>query len=271
MHKFKKHFGQNFLNDLNILNKIGALVKPGLNVLEVGPGEGALTKILLKKSKSVFSVEIDKELKAKLTNLKNHHENFDFVIADFLDHSLTAQKYDIVVGNIPYYISTDIIFKIINSQVPEFILMVQKEYADRLTARVGSADYSKLSVSVQSFFEVKKAFAVSKNCFYPVPKVDSAIVCFQTKPALVSKNHKQKYFEFLKTCFFSKRKTLFNNLLKTKIEKQDILNVFKDLEINQNTRAEALSAIEFQNLFLRLIQIKEEIWKQRLMRKSIWT
>ncbi len=267
MHKFKKHFGQNFLNDLNILNKIDAEVRPDLNILEVGPGEGALTKILLKKSKSVFSVEIDKELSAKLTDLKDQYKNFNFVIADFLEYSLTGQNYDIVVGNIPYYISTDIIFKIINSQVPEFILMVQKEYADRLTACVGSADYSKLSVSVQSFFEVKKAFAVSKNCFYPVPKVDSAVVCFQAKQALISETQKQEYFDFLKTCFFSKRKTLFNNLLKTKIEKQDILNVFKNLGINQNTRAEKLSGIEFQNLFLRLIQIKEEIWKQRLMRK----
>ena len=254
MHKFKKHFGQNFLNDLNILNKIGTEVKPNLNVLEVGPGEGALTKILLNKSKSVFSVEIDKELTAKLTNLKNQHENFDFVIADFLEYSLTGQNYDIIVGNIPYYISTDIIFKIINSKIPEFILMVQKEYADRLVASVGSPEYSKLSVSVQSFFEVKKAFTISKNCFYPVPKVDSAVVCFQARPELVLETQKQRYFEFLKMCFFSKRKTLFNNLLKTKIEKQDILNVFKDLEIKQNIRAEKLTAIEFQNLFLKLIK-----------------
>ncbi len=259
MHKFKKHFGQNFLNDLNILNKIDAEVRPDLNILEVGPGEGALTKILLKKSKSVFSVEIDKDLAAKLTDLKNQYKNFNFVIADFLEYSLTEQNYDIVIGNIPYYISSDIIFKIINSQVSEFILMVQKEYADRLVASVGSSEYSKLSVSVQSFFEVKKAFTVSKNCFYPVPKVDSAVVCFQAKHTLISETQKQKYFEFLKTCFFSKRKTLFNNLLKTKIEKQDILNVFKDLEINQNIRAEKLTAIEFQNLFLKLIKIKEEI------------
>lgn len=259
MHKFKKHFGQNFLNDLNILNKIGAEVRPDLNVLEVGPGEGALTKILLKKSKSVFSVEIDKELTTKLTDLKNQHENFDFIIADFLEYSLTGRNYDIVVGNIPYYISTDIIFKIINIQVPEFILMVQKEYADRLAATVGSLDYSKLSVSVQSFYEVRKAFTVSKNCFYPVPKVDSTVVCFQAKHALVSETQKPRYFEFLKTCFFSKRKTLFNNLLKMKNEKQDISNVFKELGINQNIRAEKLTATEFQNLFLSLIKIKEEI------------
>ena len=269
MHKFKKYFGQNFLNDLNILNKIGAEVRPGLNILEVGPGEGTLTKILLKKSKSVFSVEIDKELAAKLTDLKNQYKNFNFVIADFLEYSLTGQNYDIVIGNIPYYISSDIIFKIINSQVSEFILMVQKEYADRLVASVGSSEYSKLSVSVQSFFEVKKAFNVSKNCFYPVPKVDSTVVYFQAKQALISETQKQKYFEFLKTCFFSKRKTLFNNLLKIKIETQDILNVFKELEINQNIRAEKLSAIEFQNLFLWLIKIKGEIWKQRHMQKSI--
>lgn len=259
MHKFKKHFGQNFLNDLNILNKIGAEVRPDLNVLEVGPGEGALTKILLKKSKSVFSVEIDKELTTKLTDLKKQHENFDYTIADFLEYSLTGRNYDIVVGNIPYYISTDIIFKIINIQVPEFILMVQKEYADRLAATVGSLDYSKLSVSVQSFYEVRKAFTVSKNCFYPVPKVDSTVVCFQAKPALISETQKQEYFEFLKTCFFSKRKTLFNNLLKMKNEKQDISNVFKELGINQNIRAEKLTATEFQNLFLSLIKIKEEI------------
>lgn len=259
MHKFKKHFGQNFLNDLNILNKIGAEVRPDLNVLEVGPGEGALTKILLKKSKSVFSVEIDKELTTKLTDLKKQHENFDYTIADFLEYSLTGRNYDIVVGNIPYYISTDIIFKIINIQVPEFILMVQKEYADRLAATVGSLDYSKLSVSVQSFYEVRKAFTVSKNCFYPVPKVDSTVVCFQAKHSLVSETQKQEYFEFLKTCFFSKRKTLFNNLLKMKNEKQDISNVFKELGINQNIRAEKLTATEFQNLFLSLIKIKEEI------------
>lgn len=259
MHKFKKHFGQNFLNDLNILNKIGAEVRPDLNVLEVGPGEGALTKILLKKSKSVFSVEIDKELAAILTDLKNQYKNFNFVIADFLEYSLTGQNYDIVIGNIPYYISSDIIFKIINSRVSEFILMVQKEYADRLVASVGSLEYSKLSVSVQSFFEVKKAFTVSKNCFYPVPNVDSAVVCFQAKQALISETQKQEYFEFLKTCFFSRRKTLLNNLLKTKIGKQDILNVFKNLKINQNIRAEKLTAIEFQNLFLRFNKIKEEI------------
>lgn len=259
MHKFKKQYGQNFLNDLNILKKIGAEIKPNQKVLEIGPGAGALTKILLEKSESVFSIEIDKELKDKLTSLKQEHKNFGFEIADFLEYSLTGRNYDIIVGNIPYYISTDIIFKIMQNGFAGFVLMVQKEYADRLTAKPNSSEYSKLSVAVQSFYDVKKAFLVSRNCFFPVPKVDSAIVYFKAKENLISETHKSAYFEFLKNCFFSKRKTLFNNLLKAGIPKNLILKAFKCLDIPENARAENLNSIQFQNLYSKLTETKETI------------
>ncbi len=252
MHRFKKQFGQNFLKDLNILKKIGAEIKSDLNVLEIGPGQGALTEILIQKSKSVFSIEIDKDLEVSLTELKNKYKNFDFAIADFLEYGVVRGKYDIVVGNIPYYISTDIIFKIIENNFSEFLLMVQKEYADRLTAKPGASQYSKLTVSVNSFYDVKKAFTVSKTCFYPIPKVDSSIVSFKSKKSFILDEQRPKYFEFLKTCFFSKRKTLFNNLLKTKVDKNLILDIFQELQIDLNARAENLDTVQFQKLFLRL-------------------
>lgn len=253
MHRFKKQFGQNFLKDLNILKKIGAEIKPDLNVLEIGPGQGTLTEILIQKSKSVFSIEIDKDLKVSLTELKNKYKNFDFAIADFLEYGVVRGKYDIVVGNIPYYISTDIIFKIVENNFSEFVLMVQKEYADRLTALPRTSQYSKLTVSVNSFYDIKKAFTVSKTCFYPIPKVDSAVVCFKSKKSLILDEQRSKYFEFLKTCFFSKRKTLFNNLLKTKFDKNLILGIFQELQIDLNARAENLDATQFQKLFLKLV------------------
>lgn len=252
MHRFKKQFGQNFLKDLNILKKIAAEIKPDLNVIEIGPGQGALTEILTHKSKSVFSIEIDKDLEHELTELKNKHKNFDFIIADFLEYGVVGGKYDIAVGNIPYYISTDIIFKIMQNNFSEFVLMVQKEYADRLTAQPGTSQYSKLTVSVNSFYDVKKAFEVSKNCFYPIPKVDSAVVCFKSKGSFITDEQRPRYFEFLKNCFFSKRKTLFNNLLKSKFDKNLILTVFQELQINLNARAENLDATQFQSLFLKL-------------------
>lgn len=215
--KPKKSLGQNFLVDNNIILKIIASVKATKDdlIVEIGPGQGVLTKELLKLSQ-VVAIEIDKEMGIYLNSIKDA----EIIYADILDVDLKSilSKYKYknvyVVANIPYYITTPIIKKIIDSKIEfkEITLMVQKELADRFASLPGGSEYNSLTVFLNYYFEIEKLFFVPRNCFYPSPKVNSEVIKLKSKEnKLEIKDY--KYFEKLvKESFLHRRKTLKNNL-----------------------------------------------------------
>ncbi len=228
-HNFKKKFGQNFLQDNNIIKKIVNVCDPTKDdlIIEIGPGAGALTGELVKKSK-VLAYEIDNELKDKLTE-KFNDSDVDFIFDDFLNRDLKKdlEKYKYnnlyVIANLPYYITTPIINKIIDEKlnVKKMVLMVQKEVGERFSAKEGTKDYSSITVYLNYYFEIKKEFIVSRNSFFPKPNVDSIIISFTRKDNNYNIKNEEIFFKLIKDSFKQKRKTLRNNLKEydfTKVE-----------------------------------------------------
>ena len=215
---YKKKYGQNFLYDENILEKI--VKSTNINeddlIIEIGPGSGNLTKKLQAFNAQIIAFEIDETLSKQLDQIKNSKTKITF--KDFLEVDLNAELKNIkyknlyVIANIPYYITTPIITKIINSKINpcEIILMVQEEVADRLSAKPNSKEYGYITVYVQSFYNVTKLFKVGRNCFFPVPNVDSAII--KLTPTTKEINNLDKYNKLIEEAFKFKRKTLKNNL-----------------------------------------------------------
>lgn len=244
--KAKKKFGQNFLIDENIVDKIAKLsCDKTLKTIEIGPGLGALTEHLLMYSQSVDAYEIDKDMYELLTNnLKDERLNVSLI--DFLDVDL--DKYDTkvnVCGNLPYYVTTPILFKLIESNldINKLTIMIQKEVGDRLVAKVGSEDYSALSIEIQYLYEVKKELDVSRNVFYPSPNVDSVVISF--KPIRDrNKKYEEELFSLIKNSFRMRRKTLYNNL-KDLYPLENINKIFNELNIDNNIRAQQLSLDDF--------------------------
>lgn len=229
-HNFKKKFGQNFLKDKNILKKIAELAPSNKDdlIIEVGPGAGALTEEILKKSK-VLAYEIDKDLEERLRE-KFQDNDFNLIIDDFLNRNLTQDlkeyKYNklYVVANLPYYITTPIINKLIEEEldIDKMVFMVQKEVGERFSAKVGTRDYSSITVFLNYYYDIKKEFVVSRHCFFPTPNVDSIIISLTKKTNQIPVKNKELFFKLIRESFTQKRKTLKNNLRNydfTKIEK----------------------------------------------------
>ncbi|MBZ4212792.1 16S rRNA (adenine(1518)-N(6)/adenine(1519)-N(6))-dimethyltransferase RsmA [Mycoplasma sp. U97] len=239
--KAKKKYGQNFLNNQGIINKIVSIINPkNKKIIEIGPGMGALTKELVKESSNLIAFEIDTDM----INYLNQINIFDgiknkIINEDFLESNLSDYKEFEIVGNIPYYITSEIIFKIIDNRFlfKRAVLMVQKEVADRIVATINSSEYSKLSLSCQYVAKVKKELIVKKDNFTPVPKVDSAIVSFYFYQKKDDDFDRIK--EFFKLCFLARRKKLIWSLSK-KYKKEDILNTFKKLNLDENIRIQQL-------------------------------
>ena len=195
---FKKKFGQNFLLDNNILNNIidlASITKDTL-VIEIGVGAAALTKKLSEKAGKVLGYEIDETLEMPLKEILKDYNNVDLIFDDFLNRCIEddIKNYHyseiIVVANLPYYITTPIITKFIdeNINIERIIVMVQNEVADRFSAKVGTKSYNSLTIFLNYYFDIKKAFVVSRNVFYPKPNVDSAIVVFNKKRETLKNN-----------------------------------------------------------------------------------
>ena len=193
MYKFdyKKNLGQNFLQDKNIIDKIVNAPDYGDNnlVIEIGPGAGALTKELLKKVDRAILYEVDTRLEKILNKELSTFVNYELIFDDFLNRDVNKDisKYDFdnlyIVANLPYYITTPIITKIINDKIPtnEIVIMIQKEVADRFSAKPGSKEYGQITVFLNYFFDIDNVCNVSKNCFFPKPKVDSAVIKMKRK------------------------------------------------------------------------------------------
>ena len=218
---FKKKFGQNFLKDSRIVNAIveKAEIDEDTLVIEVGPGAGALTSELAKKAGKIISFEIDESLKEILAKNLSEFGNVEVIYGDFLEANVNEiiKKYNyskkIMVANLPYYITTPIVTKIIDDcvDVSRLIIMVQKEVAERFSAKAGTRDYNSLTVFLNYYFDIKKIINVPRNCFYPVPNVDSAVVSMNRKSGLELKN-REFFFKLVRDSFKFKRKTLRNNL-----------------------------------------------------------
>lgn len=253
---FKKKFGQNFLLDQNILNNIVALgnITKETLVIEIGVGAAALTKKLSEKAKIVVGYEIDTTLKEPLSLILDDYNNVDIIYDDFLNRNIKndIKKYNykniMVVANLPYYITTPIITKFIEEKidVQKIIVMVQKEVADRFSAIPGTKSYNSLTIFLNYYFDIKKAFIVSRNVFYPKPNVDSAIVVFERKDKKIIVKNEEVFFKLVRDAFVQKRKTLKNNLKGYDLEKiKKILNSFgKDI----NCRAENITINEFAEI-----------------------
>lgn len=244
---FKKKFGQNFIVDknviLNIVNKSN--IDKDTLVIEIGPGAGSLTFELDKVAGKVIAYEIDESLKPILDKLDL--KNTDIIYGDFLkrDVSNDLKKYNYskvyVVANLPYYITTPIIVKLIedNLNIDKIVVMVQKEVGNRFKANPGSKDYNSLSIFLNYHYIVEKLLDVSKNVFIPKPNVDSIVVAFNKKDNKLKLNDEKHFYKLIRDAFKQKRKTLKNNLKGYDLEKIEmVLNMYdKDLSV----RAENLS------------------------------
>lgn len=258
--KTKKSLGQNFLNNEDIVNKI--CNKANLNeqdyIIEIGPGQGALTGNLLKKAKYVKAFELDDRLIPYLNEKFKNFNNFKLIHKDFLQTNKddfvdfnTDNKIK-VIANLPYYITTPIILKILLEYtfVDEIYVMVQKEVAERFTSEYKNKSYGSISVFLQSLADVKYEFTVPKEQFYPIPKIDSAIISIKVKAENKLNINIQEYEKFLKNSFKQKRKLLSNNLASSyDMPKQEIITFLEKQNFNNKIRPEEITVEQYLSLF----------------------
>lgn len=271
---FKKSLGQNFLTEPNVLRKIveTAEITENTNVIEVGPGIGALTEHLAQNARQVLAFEIDDRLIPVLADTLSDYPNVSVVHQDVLQADLLTITNDIfqeelpikVVANLPYYITTPIMMHFLESNLPvaEMVVMMQKEVADRISAQPVTKAYGSLSIAVQYYMEAKLAFIVPKTVFVPQPNVDSAILKLTRRatPAVQVTNEKE-FFKLTKSAFQLRRKTLWNNLQnsygKDPATKQWLQDSLAAAGIEPSRRGETLSLAEFAALSNEMVARKE--------------
>ena len=262
---FKKSFGQNFLTDTNILQKIvdTAEIDKKVNVIEIGPGIGALTEFLAESAAEVMAFEIDDRLVPILTDTLRDFDNVTVVNQDILKVDLAQYIAEFknpdlpikVVANLPYYITTPILMHLIESGIPfsEFVVMMQREVADRISAQPNTKAYGSLSIAVQYYMTAKVAFIVPRTVFVPAPNVDSAILKMvrRDQPAVAVKDEKF-FFKVSKASFAHRRKTLWNNLTsyfgKSEETKAKLTAALEQAELPPSIRGEALTLADFARL-----------------------
>lgn len=245
---FKKKFGQNFIVDKNIINSIvnKSEIDKDTLVIEIGPGAGSLTAGLCEAAGWVLCYEIDKTLENMLKENLKSYDNYEVIFDDFLKRNVKEdlKKYNFskiyVVANLPYYITTPIIIKLItdNLNIDRIAVMVQKEVGDRFKANPGTKDYNSLSIYLNYYYDVRKLLDVSRNVFMPKPNVDSIVVCFDKKKEKLRLKDEDVFFKLVRDSFSFKRKTLKNNLKNYDLDK--ILEVLKKYDLDLSVRAENL-------------------------------
>lgn len=271
----KKSLGQNFIIDSNILTNIvhTAGLNKQTNVVEVGPGIGALTEHLARSSKEVIAFEIDDRLLPVLEDTLSPYDNVTIINKDVLQANLKeilSEKIDLaeplmVVANLPYYITTPIIMYFLEStiRIDALVVMMQKEVAERVTSAPGSKAYGSLSIAVQYYMDAEISFIVPKTVFVPQPNVDSAIIKLTRRetPAVEVIDEKV-FFEVTRAAFVQRRKTLWNNLIgrygKNDLVKEKLIEALDYAEIDPKRRGETLSLTEFGKLadgiYLKLLK-----------------
>lgn len=257
---FSKSLGQNFLIDENILDKIieGSGINDDFGALEIGPGAGTLTRALAERSKKTVAVEIDKRLLPLLGYTLNDFKNASVINADVMELDLNAlikkefgEMPVAVCANLPYYITTPIIMKVLEEcqGVKSMTVMIQKEVAERMVASPGGKDYGALSVAVQFYTKPRIVCHAEPHCFLPQPKVASTVISLEIldKPA-VEVSNKKLFFAIVKSAFGQRRKTLLNALSKSpylSVEKEKIAAAIENAALKADIRGEKLSLYDF--------------------------
>ncbi len=259
--RHKKSLGQNFLKDKNIINKIvdSAVIDKDTLVIEIGPGDGAISDFIIPKAKYSILYEIDDRLKTILNAKLSSNSNYELIFNDFLKENINdrIKKYNYnklyVVANLPYYITTPIIEKLINDDVlpDKMVLMMQKEVADRYSAKVNSKKYGSLTVLVNYYYDIKRLFDVSRKCFEPEPNVDSTVISMVKKEEKLEVYDMKLFKKIIRDSFRFKRKTIKNNLKIYDLNK--VLKVLKEYGYDLNVRAETLSLEIFVKLANELV------------------
>jgi 16S rRNA (adenine1518-N6/adenine1519-N6)-dimethyltransferase len=258
-HRARKRFGQHFLHDKNIIDKILRAISPGEgeNLLEIGPGQGALTYPLLRQCKKLTAVELDRDLIPQLSRRSVEYGDLDIINTDILDFDISGlpgEKPYRIVGNLPYNISTPLMFHLLKStgRIIDMHFMVQKEVAQRIVAPVNSDHYGRLSIMMQYQCECQYLFDVAPGCFTPPPKVNSAII------RLIPLTHPQfevgdseLFATLVKTAFGQRRKSISNSL-KTMVSAE----VFHRCGIDKQLRAENLQGQDYARLSRTLLEVE---------------
>lgn len=258
---FQKKFGQNFLIDPHVLDKIisAAEITKEDCVLEIGPGIGTMTQYLAENAREVIAVEIDKNLIPILSDTLSSYDNVTIINEDILKVDIAKiveeknhGKPIKVVANLPYYITTPIIMGLFESHVPllSITIMVQKEVADRMKVGPGTKDYGALSLAVQYYAKPDIVANVPPNCFIPRPNVGSAVIKltrYEQSPVQVE--NEKRMFSIIRASFNQRRKTLVNGLVNGGIaKKEDVLKALEEMELSASVRGEALSLEQFAKL-----------------------
>ncbi|MBU5273024.1 16S rRNA (adenine(1518)-N(6)/adenine(1519)-N(6))-dimethyltransferase RsmA [Staphylococcus caprae] len=263
---FKKSLGQNFLVDVNIINKIieASQIDETTGIIEVGPGMGSLTEQLAKHAKKVMSFEIDQRLIPVLNDTLSPYDNVTIINEDILkaDIGKAVNTYlndcdkIMVVANLPYYITTPILLNLMQQDIPidGYVVMMQKEVGERLNASVGTKAYGSLSIVAQYYTETSKVLTVPKSVFMPPPNVDSIVVkLMQREEPLVDIDDEEAFFKLAKAAFAQRRKTINNNYQNFfkdgKQYKSSILNWLENAGIDPKRRGETLTIQDFAKLY----------------------
>ncbi|MDC7724218.1 16S rRNA (adenine(1518)-N(6)/adenine(1519)-N(6))-dimethyltransferase RsmA [Priestia sp. YIM B13446] len=268
---FKKSLGQNFLIDTNILHRIvdHAGITEETGAIEIGPGIGALTEQLAKRAKKVLAFEIDQRLLPILADTLSPYPNAKVIHQDVLKADLKGtleQEFEniedlMVVANLPYYVTTPILMKLLEEQIPVrgIVVMLQKEVADRIAAKPGTKEYGSLSIAIQYYTEAETVMIVPKTVFNPQPNVDSAVIRLLRRPKpAVEVQDEAFFFQVVRASFGQRRKTILNNLVNNlpngKQKKADIEQALSTAEIDPKRRGETLSIQEFGKLSDQLLK-----------------
>lgn len=261
-----KQLGQNFLHDLNIVEKIllSAEIDESDFVIEVGPGLGVMTNFLAKKAKRVIGVEIDKKLMEVLSLLKQKHLNLEIINDDILKLDIKKDIIDKygdnensikVVANLPYYITTPIIMQFLEADIDNLkslTFLIQKEVADRILAKPSTKEYGSLTVAISYFAQAKRLFNLPPTVFYPRPNVDSTVIRLDIREeAPFELRSKEFFFKFIKAAFANRRKTLANSLSNYQdldIKREDVYLALDEIGIDRMVRGEALNSLELASL-----------------------
>lgn len=271
---FKKKFGQNFLTSEEILDEVisKANISKDDIILEIGPGIGTLTAKLLETGAEVISVEVDLELVKPLKDRFFMYDNFTIISSDILKVDIYNEMVKIlgnkgkklddrkikVVANIPYYITTPIIFKLLENRniVSEIYIMVQKEVAERICAKIGTKESSSITYMVSYYTEYLWDIYVDKTKFMPSPKVDSKVIAlrFRESPYPEVKDE-ELYFEIIRTAFLHRRKTFLNSVSSSnKIDKNVVSKILEELGIDLKIRAEKITDNMYANIVEKYIE-----------------
>lgn len=263
--KFNKAYGQNFIFDKNFLKSIVTeLVDENSEVLEIGAGAGTLTAMLCESAKKVVSFEIDKNLQPILHENLNQYKNLELIFQDIMKAELESieshfEKDYIMVANIPYYITTPIIFKFLASKkIKSMAIMIQQEVAERLTAKAGTKDYGAITVAIDARANAKIIKKVGRHMFTPVPNVDSAIVKIDLLENKYQITDEKIFDDTIKCAFGNRRKTLYNNLRSYfGFSTEQATSILNQVNLKTDIRGEKLNTEQFvmlSNLIAEIIK-----------------